>query len=258
AWIGDLDRLIDQIDPNGTDNFGNTLLSLEVSLPEAAVASWIKVPSRKDKDADRTRFLPYMTMSRKLQRKLKEIVSLYYFSDPKKYEDRDTARTLLAWTAIVPSTSAILRDDKSVTINANEDVYWNFQSPDFVNGFLVQPQTVAKLSVLLQDAANRLQGTPGLESVAKSYSPDTIQTAITTAFQSPLLHDLLIAEANFIRRTFNAGLDLADLRDSVNADPAKVIAQLARVGAEFTSTFNSVHGSVFTGDMARPLASTLF
>lgn len=258
AWVGDLDKLIDQLDPNGTDNFGNTLLSLEVSLPEASVASWINVPSRKDKDANLTRYLEYMSMSRKLQKKLKEIVRLYYFADPEKYKDLDSARTLLAWAAIVPSTSAVLRSDGSVTINTNKDPYWNFPDPQFVNGFLTQPQTIAALSVLLQDAAACLQGTPGLESLAKSYSIDTIQTVVTTAFHSPLLHDLLIAEANLVANAFNAGLELADLRDTTDTDPAEVIARLSKVGEDFTSIFNSAAKTVFSGDMARPLSTALF
>jgi len=33
TWIGDMDRAVDQLEHNGTDNFGNTLVSLEVSLP---------------------------------------------------------------------------------------------------------------------------------------------------------------------------------------------------------------------------------
>src|SRR6516225_2970388 len=41
AWVNDLDRFIDGVDPNGTGNIGNTLLSLELSLPEEVVASWL-------------------------------------------------------------------------------------------------------------------------------------------------------------------------------------------------------------------------
>ena len=43
-WMGDLDNHIDALENNGTDNFGDTLLGLQVSLPADVVSVWKDAP----------------------------------------------------------------------------------------------------------------------------------------------------------------------------------------------------------------------
>jgi len=252
AWVSDLDRFIDEVDPNGTGNIGNTLLSLELSLPEEVVASWLNAPGDNKNDP------AYMEMSRRLQAKLKELIPFYFFADPENFADRAPAQTLLAWAAIPPSTSADLTDEGMLTLDTNRDVYWNWPDPDFRRAFLHNPNTFGALSLLLRDASNRLLTIPGLEKVAADYNPEGAEAILTAAEQSPLLQSLLFVEATLIGRAQKAGLDLAKFRLAGNTDPAQAIASLANFGSNITSIFNSKLSSIFGGDATRPLGTMLF
>jgi len=253
AWVNDLDRFIDGVDPNGTGNIGNTLLSLELSLPEEVVASWLSAPGDNKSDPV---YQEYMEMSRKLQAKLKELIPFYFFADPGNFKNRAPAQTLLAWAAIPPSSSASLTDG-ALTLNTNRDVFWDWPEPDFRRAFLHNAKTSAALSRLLQDVSNRLLAAPGMEGLAADYDPRSIESILAVAENSQLLQSLLFVEATLIRRAQSAGLDLAKFRVAANADPPQAIALLANFGSEITSTFNSKL-SIFGGDATRPLGTMLF
>ena len=47
TWITDLDKTIDTIENNGSDNFGNTLLTLDLTLPSRVPAAWLTAPADK-------------------------------------------------------------------------------------------------------------------------------------------------------------------------------------------------------------------
>lgn len=250
AWVSDLDRFIDEVDPIGTGNLGNTLLSLQLSVPEEVVACWLNAPGDDKNQA-------YMDMSCKLQAKLKRLIPFYFFADPENFVNRAPAQTLLAWAAIPPSTSANLTNDGILTLNTNGDVYWNWPAPEFRHAFLRNPKTFGALSLLLRDASNRLLTTPGLEKVAADYDPQSADAVLAAAEQSQLLQSLLFVEASLIKGTQKAGLDLAKFRSAENTDPAQAITLLAQFGSDITHIFNS-NLSIFGGDATRPLGTMLF
>src|SRR5204862_1037567 len=67
TWISDLDRAIDTVLDNGPDNFGNTLMSVDVSAPSRLTAAWTKAPVSAKADA-------YFRMSIAVQVQLKRLI----------------------------------------------------------------------------------------------------------------------------------------------------------------------------------------
>jgi len=256
AWVGDMDKLIDEVDFNGTNNFGNTLLSLELSLPEEAVAAWINAPSD---DKSSPAFQEYMDMSRNLQRKLKELIPFYFFADAKNYTSSPAAaQALLAWSAIPPMTAITLSADGGSFKETSSDLYWNFPDSRFRHAMLNNRKTLGAFSPLLQAASNRLANTPGLEGFAGDYDPRRIGVILAGVEAGTFLNGLLFVEANLIDMSKKAGFQIAKLRSAAVQDPVKAIALLSQIGSDMTSLFNSKLSGIYGGDATRPLATMLF
>jgi hypothetical protein len=251
--IGDLDRAIDQVEPNGTDNFGNTLISLQVSLPSVVASAWLKAPQDKNSPV-------YMDMSRQLQVKLKQLIPYYYFQNVKKYSDISPATVLLVYAALPISTSAKLAGDK-FTINTDTDVYWEFSASQFRRAMVNHPRTLAKLSADLV-RVNELLLAYGMGGTAGFFTPnraENLQNEATQGTNDALLRSLLFVEADIVRGAYNAALKLAtDFVPNAGSEPSEAIDALSEFGAEITDTFNNSLKSLFGGDLIRPLGSMVF
>jgi hypothetical protein len=251
--IGDLDRAIDQIEPNGTDNFGNTLISLQVSLPSVVASAWLKAP--QDKKSPR-----YMDMSRRLQMKLKQLIPYYYFQNVKKYGDISPATVLLVYAALPVSTSAKLVDNQ-FTINTDTDVYWNFPAPEFRAAMVRHPRTLAKLSADLL-RVNELLVAYGMGGTAAFFTPERAEVLQQEALQGTndaLLRSLLFVEADIVRGAYKAALKLAtEFVPNAGSKPSEAIEALSEFGAAITETFNNNLKSLFGGDRIRPLGTMAF
>ncbi len=79
VWLNSLDAAIEAKTSNGSGVFGNTLISLDLSVAEAVTSAWVNAPGKKDPR--------YLEMSLRLQRALKRLVLFYYFQARKKYKD---------------------------------------------------------------------------------------------------------------------------------------------------------------------------
>ncbi|MEW6210754.1 MAG: hypothetical protein AB1631_20485 [Acidobacteriota bacterium] len=251
--IGDLDRAIDQIEPNGTDNFGNTLISLQVSLPSAVASAWLKAP--QDEKSPR-----YMDMSRRLQMKLRQLIPYYYFQNVRKYGDIASATVLLVYAALPDSTSAKLVDDQ-FTINTDTDVYWNFPAIEFRRAMVNHPRTLAKLSADLA-RVNELLLAYGMTGTAGFFAPARAELLQNEALQGAndgLLRSLLFVEADIIRGAHKAALKLAnEFAPVAGSKPSEAVEALSEFGAEITETFNNNIRSLFGGDRIRPLGTMAF
>jgi len=250
--IGDLDRTIDEIEPNGTDNFGNTLVSLQVSLPSVVASAWLKAP--QDKASPR-----YMDMSRRLQMKLKQLIPYYYFQNVKKYGDIAPATVLLVYAALPVSTSAKLINDQ-FTINTDTDVYWNFPAPEFRRAMVSHPRTLARLSADLV-RVNELLLAYGMGGTAGFFTPDRAEVLQNEAMQGTndaLLRSLLFVEADIVRGAHKAAQQLAAFTSTAGSKPSEAIEALAEFGTEITETFNNNIRSLFGGDRIRPLGTMAF
>jgi hypothetical protein len=94
-------------------------------------------------------------ISRRLQRKLKELISFHYFQDLDNVRQDFAAAALLVYAAIPPSTSISLKGG-SLTLNTDKDVYWNWPMPEERRAMMSNPLTRDQLTRYLVQAHDRL------------------------------------------------------------------------------------------------------
>ena len=255
SWIGDLDRTIDAIDPNGTDNFGNTLISLDVALGQEVASSWLKAPAKKSDPA-------YREMSRRLQEEMRRTLGFYYFQNPKKYKNLKPAASLLAYSAIPASTAVSLSNNK-LTLNRNRgDIFWDWRDPEVVEAMLLNRTTQARLIAELQRIHRRLQGEPGMGPTLESYEPTeaTVRRIIGDAQRGgrPFLDSLFFVEAQMVRSARKAGLAMAKFQKKKTSKPSQAAEALAEFGSGITESFNQKLKGFFDKGAVRPLGTQLF
>ena len=254
TWIADLDKQIDQVEFNGTENFGNTLLSLELGVPAAVAAGWLNTPSEKKAEA-------YMRMSRAIQAKLKELIPFYFFADLENLEEPDAAAPLLVYAAI-PPTSQIRLDGQSLTINPDppRGVYWDVENSRERKAMIGHSRATASLTVAVQRLHERLNAA-GRTSLAKFYAPgqlSTLRSRATAGTNSFKLESLLRMESNIVAAAHHAGLQMAAFRERQWDDPEGAVEALAKFGSSITDAFNHKVKSIYGGAALRPLGTMVF
>lgn len=252
-WVADLDRAIEDRTGNGTTEFGDVLLSLDVRLGGNALAPWL-APRTREETLSAAKLV-----SIRLQRQLKKLIPTYYFQDPDKLWDNTPASALLVWSAIPPIAGLRLKGGKVVVDPESDDVYWNWPDPETRKGVAVDPRTVAGLAAALSHWGGCLRRA-GREDQARRFDPARIQTFVTASGVSggAQFESLLASEAVLVEEARKALVDIAEFwEDSVTA-PSRAIHRLAEFGAKITRTFNSRLASVYGKAFLRPMGSAIF
>ncbi|NIR53097.1 hypothetical protein GWO43_31090 [candidate division KSB1 bacterium] len=254
TWVGDLDKTIDQLESNGTDNFGHTLISLQVSLSSEIASAWLQAPS--DKKA-----IQYMNMSRRLQAKLKQLLPFYYFQNVENYENIVPASVLLAYAAVPPSTTIQTSFNALKKISTDRDVYWNWPDRNQQEAMLNNNLTAARLARLLEQVHNRVEATPGMEGKAKFYDPERVAGFLSDVINGNTemhFRSLFLVESEIVHGAHDAGLKLAKFAKKASSEPSEAVKVLADFGANITETFNKSVRSIYGGDAVRPLGTMMF
>ncbi|MCP4156388.1 MAG: hypothetical protein GY757_52230 [bacterium] len=260
-WIGDLDKAIDEIQPGGVDNtgtdkFGNTLFSMELSLPAEIVKTWLNAP--EDKNSSR-----YMEMSRRLQEELKRLLAISYFQDPQNYKNWKPASAMLIYCAIPASTSIELTNIRYVPeLNTNKDLYWNWRAPEEFETMVYCRETAINLASMFERVYNLLKATPGMEKTASFYHPREVGTRQKGIFTDrglfAFLEKLIRLEIDICTNARKAGLALAKYQNIAGAKPSKALKELAEFGTSITESFNHEVGGYFDGNGLLPLGTAAF
>jgi hypothetical protein len=265
TWVDDLDRAIDEIEHNGSNNFGNTLLELEVSPPGEVVAAWFNAPPAK-------RSPLYLDMSRRLQRRLKELVAGYYLQDPAVYSrDLIAIRPLLVYAAIPPSTAVRLsRDGRSIeAINDSRDIHWDVFDVHLVRAMARSARARVNLEAHMARAAAMLREIPELSAGAHDYDPDprnvasVLESALRPASAGAVLPaqlgSLLRFERNLVEGARKAGLSMAAHVSAARGNSLmKALAELEKFGSRLTDTFHHDVAPLYGGGPVRALGTILF
>jgi hypothetical protein len=257
SLITTLDRAIDAKDPNGVDNFGNTLLSLEVSLPAEVSSAWFSPGVNRDR---------VMSLSRRLQVVLKGLIKFYYFQDVDNFDEINAADVLLVYAAIPPSTSVSKLGGQ--LIEDNEAPYWDFQDVSLRASMVGSAATAANLAADLTRIRDLLLA-HGKNDKADHFRPqmtNVIQNNVARGMNDPfppatvaLLKSLLIAESSIINSACDAASLIHDeFLPAASSSPTEAIKAFAEFGSKVTAAFNSKIGNVFVGDALRPLGSMVF
>jgi hypothetical protein len=253
-WFSDIDDVVESALDNGPDTFGNTLLSVQIGVSSRVTEAWLKASS--DDLSPR-----YLEMSRRLQRKLKQLVPFIYLQDPKRFDDeRPQAAALLVYSAIPPSTQISLSGNQ-LTIDVPTGIFWDHMDPHKVSAMMGHPKTTSTLTDRLRATFDRLSTTEGLEKVAKDYEPtaDNVERIINLAADAGRnsLHSLLRTESMTVREARDVGVTLAKFMAAASTEPTKAVKLLAKFGDKFTDTFNTELGGMHGGFNARPLGTLL-
>lgn len=256
AWLTDLELETERLHPNGAGNIGNTLLYLELSLPARIASAWTLAP--EDKRAPQ-----YMTMSKNIQRRLKELIPYYFFQNPENFKNHIPASVLLAYSAIPPSTAITVRSNKIVEDGSG--VYWNWPDKDEQILMLNNAATRKGLKIKLQSISERLKATPGLEQEADFYNPEQVDRFLSDVIDKLAgnkttghFRSLFFVESEIVDGAWKAGRDLAEFIRKAKNKPSKAVKRLTEFGAGITEAFNRDFRSIYGDDAIRPLGTLLF
>jgi hypothetical protein len=253
TWVTDLDRTLDAVLSNGSDNFGNTLLALELSAPSALVGAWALAPG-DEKAAE------YFLMSKAIQAQLRKLIPLCHFHDLATFKDRIPSAALLVYAALPPATRIRVERGHIEQFDDKKDVYWDIETAGNIEALVRHSLTVAALRTQLVVIHDTLLHADGMESVAADYHPDRIERVIANAVTTPVgsegLRNLLIVERMVVREARQAGMDIAGFIAAKNS--AEALKRLSGYGSKVTDAFNSTIGGLFSGRELRPLGTMVF
>ncbi len=253
-WLSYLDETVEPALNNGPDQFGDTLLSLQLSVPAAIVEAWMNAPE-DDKD-DR-----YMNLSIRLQQQLKYLVPYLYLQDPNKLTAEQAVAGVLAYAAF-PSSTRITGNSPPFKFDTRTGVYWDYLNPDYYRAMLSRSDTAARMGDILRGIQTRLNNTPQFKGLADDYAPSRAGVFLNYANNHPVgaanLKALLNFESKVISGAVKAGKAIAEFKEKSPDKPAEAIEALAQFGADVTKTFNSSLSKLHGGDKSRPMATLLF
>ena len=260
-WAADLDKSLDGKDSNsGTHDIGDTLVSLTLAAPPEFLQAWTKAPAnRKDP--------VYKDLSKALQRRLKELVTFYAFSDPAEYKNLAAAAPAIVFSCLRPTTNVDRTAGGQVEFDEDTDLYWDHRDTKDIRAVLRAPETGLALTQRLKSIADMLRGIPDLARLAGFYAPDQIDEIVAAALKvhsaaatvPEMLGSLLVLEAELIDDAVGAGIEMGRFREAAAETPSEALEHLAKFGERLASTFNEALGRhPFLSGAARALATLLF
>lgn len=246
----DLDRTVENVLHNGSNEFGDIALSMQVALPSSVLASWFIRRDGQQLKQDS------MAISRALQKKLRQLLPFSYLQDVKRLRSNPSVAALLVWAALPVSTSIDLRDS-TATLNTDNDVFWDFSDSNMRHAMAMSPPTATNLVPALQNAQTRLREA-GDDQDASFFTPQQVasfQRMTLDGMGDTLLSSLLFTEGEMIRGATAALKDVNGMLDSAATAPTKAISRFADFGADLTDAFNHRLTSVYGDDALRTLSS---
>jgi hypothetical protein len=259
TWLTDLDRCVEDVLGRPTDDFGDVLLALEVTVPAKAIRSWLAPRSAEDLRA------ASMAVSRALQAGLKDLIPFHYFQDVNRLRQNMPAAALLVYAAIPPSTNIRISGD-TTQFNADlidkkeKNVHWDWRDPDKRRRMVFHERTLQRLAVLIASARERLLAA-GQASEAAFFVPDELGDFITSSAWQELdghLGGLLRLEDIIANGAAESLKELQGFHEQAATMPSKAIERLAEFGAEITQTYHERLASRYGTEALRPLGSMLY
>ena len=251
TWLATVDDEVESVVGNGPNEFGDVLLSQEVTLPGAALLAWFE-PRSKQRLREESNMI-----SRRLQRTFSRALHDSYFSDISKYENYNTAWPLLAWCAIQPSTSVKIVNGKPV--EDGKEVIWDVFDESLISTMLRQDSTIIALSELVANARRRLLAC-GRNKTANFYGPDAVAKCLAEAESKSgkiLFRSLMGAEADMITAFENSLAKASEAATTTGTNPAAAIGALAEATASLMRTFHARLRSVFETPALRSMSGLM-
>jgi hypothetical protein len=241
--------------------FGNTLLTLSVTLPSSAASAWMKAP---DNPGDPL----YKRMSIALQAQLRQVLHDVRFGSIGGYRDVAEALSLLVFCSIPPFPDATLNGDDVQFLGETapgDTIYWYLNHTEteqnkLLPKILFSGATQRNLHQKLRLAQSRLKDAGDPDGVSKDYADDPASFGRTLAavLQGPHLDPLFRFEGGMVEEARAAGLKMAAFRKNQFANPVQARQDLASFGQKLSDDFNEKL-EVFAVDTAlMPLGTAIY
>jgi hypothetical protein len=261
TWLADVDRQVEAVVGRPTDDFGDLLLALEVTLPARVLGAWLQPRS-----ATETRRAA-MNMSRALQASLRQLLPFYYFQNIKNLDGLPGCAAMMLWSALPVSTD-VKPAGETLEINADltdpreDDVYWDWLDLGIRKRMVEFRETGPRLALAMASAERRLREA-GDSNRAGTFTPTEgnrralVAASLWRESNRPF-ESLLRLESVVTQGAANALREMEAFHANAETLPSKAIERLADFGAAVTSTFHDRISSIYGDDSLRSLGSMIF
>lgn len=241
SFISSLDDAVEQILHNGPANFGDTLISLNLSLPPKTMRAWENASS----DANARQ---YKIMSLRLQRILKERLFQFYFQDIGRFNTEPSAFPLIVYSALPNLNDARLKNNvlHIPEIDQSKGVLWDSTEDSIVRAIVHSNKTKETLIESVLPKIRSLLLENNLGSIAEKYEFDDfslgerLRKLLGQTPQRALFNLLLRSENDVIKKAVEVGVAFSKFASLADRKPQKALAELSDFGAKLSSTFNNL------------------
>lgn len=254
TFYTDLDRTVENVLHNGTNNFGDVAITMQVAAPAAALQAWFvpRDPVRIRRDN--------LTLSRAIQHSFRTLLPFYYFQEDSKLVMNITTAALLVWSAM-PISTWIDFDVQTGAIrqlNRDDEPFWDWPNINLRRAVVRNSHTTASLTQSLLTLHKRLleAGNSNAPYFAAKTAPSWQQMSLTP-MGDELLHALLYTESQIIDDAVEALIDVNDMLDDLDKAPMLAMKRFADFGARLTEAFHHNLQSVYGDDSLRALSAML-
>ena len=251
-WYTELDRTVDALLANGPDQFGDTLLALEATIPAEALFAWMH-PQPDVQAAAKA-------MSKAIQGALKSIIPFYHLQDPDRLTQNPSIAALLVWAAMPPVTSARV-DGHRLVLDEGRGVYWDHQDPSLRRVLNSRRLVSARLADVFTPIRLRLQEL-GRGRQAAFFRGDEVPDWIAAANSNsgePFFMHLCQFESAVVVKAAEALSSMQAFESLKAKAPSQAIDRLADFGADITQTFNKLAShTVYADAPVRVVTQSVF
>ena len=221
-FIDLIDRHAEEVLPNGPNLLGDGLISLQVSLSEAAARlagrAWLSLPPDRRNPV-------YRDMSVAIQSSLKQLVHDGYFTEPERYQDLETARVVLAYCSLEPACGE--RGDMPL---------WDSADPEMRRRMLGRTGTLERMERLMERACGSLADDPD----SGFFNPSNARKILENIDPRHWVLDrLLQAESQIVRHALEAGFKIGVFMERKGGSPSAAVAALAAFASALTEAFHA-------------------
>jgi hypothetical protein len=248
GFLTDFDRAVEDVVHNGSDEFGDLLLSLEVTVPGTVMGAWFQSRSKDEARVAARR------ATQRVQACLQRLIPFYYFRDLDRLHQNAATAPLLVFAALPPLNQ--FRLDGGHIVEESGPI-WDVFDPAKRAAAVSHPKTVPRLAKLLAIEHARLvaAGRKGQAAFFELQEARDFLDGVSNQTNFIGLLRLLSVIADGIA---NALDDLRAFESNAETRPSLAIERLADFGAEVARTFNKNLSSTYGGEILRPLGSLVF
>jgi hypothetical protein len=254
-WAKKLDQQVDAnlIAPNGDLLLGNTLIRLKVELPGTMGGVWFEGPTKRTVE-------PYLKMSLRMQRKLRQLMVFYFFADPENFERKKLAAHALLMYAAVPPSNGVAETPSGGLKRTNSSIHWDWGNDKILRLMMRREGTTVGLTNGLRAVQSRLARLPNGAALMDNYAtPRRIRQTLQDPNPRKILKALFRMESIVTNKAVDAAVHAANFRQKQDSTPTEALEALAEFGVAATQAFNEkLSGATFGDGPLRPLGSLLY